>query len=203
MNTPLSSCDLGSVVGLDRVVDGALRPVYPGCPPLRGPAYTVAVEADDNLGFHRALHGAPPGSVIVAVTQGSRAAVAGGRVCAVAQRRGIAGFVVDGFIRDGAEIEALGFPVYARGLCPVPGTKTRLGHLGEVTCGGVVVKPGDLVVADRDGIIVVAAEAVPRVEAEARRRVTQDLALTLDQWEAQHREKTEALVQTLESSHRD
>jgi len=197
-DVPLTSCDLGSVVALDRVVEAALRPLYPNCPPLVGPAFTVEVSQDDNLAFHHAVYEAPPGSVIVAVTHGSRAAVAVGRVCAVAQARGIAGFVIDGSIRDVAEIEALGFAVYARGLCPVPGTKTRLGTLGsEVHCGGVVVHPLDLVVADRDGIVVVPADTAPRVWAEAQKKADQDGALTLDQWQDQHRKKTMAQVQAL------
>lgn len=195
-DAPLTSCDLGSVVALDRVVEAALRPLYPGCPSLVGPAFTVEVSHDDNLAFHQAVYEAPPGSVIVAVTHGSRAAVAGGRVCAVAQARGIAGFVIDGMIRDVVEIEALGFPVYARGTCPVPGTKTRLGTLGSaVHCGGVEVHPLDLVVADRDGIVVLPADTAPQTWTEAQRKADQDRILTLEQWQDQHRKKTQALVQ--------
>ncbi len=83
-------------------------------------------------------------------------ALAGGNVCAVAQRNGIAGFVLDGAVRDVAEIRALQFPVFCRGVFPKPGSKDFVGSLGAaVTCGGVRVACGDVVVADEEGIVVV------------------------------------------------
>ena len=75
--------------------------------------------------LHAAIYRAAPGSVIVVESGDVDHALAGGNVCAVAQRNGIAGFVVDGVIRDLAEIRAMRFPVFARGVIPIPGSKPR------------------------------------------------------------------------------
>ena len=103
--------------------------------------------------LHAAIYRAPPGSVIVAEAGDLDYALAGGNVCAVAQRNGVAAFVLDGVVRDLVEIRDLKFPVFAKGVVPKPGTKKLLGSLGEsVTCGGVRVAPGDMIVGDEEGI---------------------------------------------------
>ncbi|GAB6898837.1 hypothetical protein JCM9957A_19270 [Kineosporia succinea] len=138
--------------------------------------------------LHAAIYRAEPGSVIVVESGDLDHAPAGGNVCAVAQRRGVAAFVVDGVIRDLAEVRAAGFPVFARGVVPIPGTKKELGSLGEtVTCGGVLVGPGDIVVADEEGVVVVPAGRAPQVLAASRARLAREAGELLDAWEAQHR----------------
>jgi regulator of RNase E activity RraA len=125
--------------------------------------------------LHAAIHRAEPGSIIVVEAGDVDYAVAGGNVCAVAQRRGIAAFVVDGVIRDLAEVRGMGFPVFARGVIPVPGTKAAIEPLnGPVRCGGVNVSPGDIVVADEEGIVVVPSARQERVLLEARAKLARE-----------------------------
>ena len=95
------------------------------------------VRPGDNLMLHAAIYRARPGDVIVVEAGDADYAVSGGNVCAVAQRRGITGFVVDGVIRDLAEVREARFPVFARGCIPKPGVKESLGELNQaITCGG-------------------------------------------------------------------
>lgn len=99
----LSPCTLADVLTREAVMDAGLRPLWTPIPRIAGPAYPVRCAPGDNLMLHAAIHRAPPGSVIVVEARDTAFAVAGGNVCAVAQRRGIAAFVVDGVIRDLAE----------------------------------------------------------------------------------------------------
>jgi regulator of RNase E activity RraA len=119
-------------------------------------------------------------------------ALAGGNVCAVAQRRGVAAFVLDGLIRDLGEVRELGFPVFARGVIPIPGTKNGPGTHGEpVRCGGITVRAGDVVVADEEGVVAVPADRHDEVLASARARLAKEAAETLDDWAAAHRARIE------------
>ena len=145
---------------------------------------------------HAAIYRAQPGSVIVVQADDVEHAVAGGNVCAVAQRRGIAGLVIDGAIRDLAEIREMGFPVFARGVVPVPGAKKALGTLGQsARCGGVDIAAGDLVVADEEGIVTVSAERSDQVFTQALAKQTKDDAVDLEDWEREHRARTTAALQ--------
>jgi regulator of RNase E activity RraA len=122
-------------------------------------------------------------------------AVAGGNVCAVAQGRGVAGFVVDGVIRDIGEVRDHGFPVFARGLSPIPGGKAVAEPLNaEVTCGGVTVSAGDIVVADEEGIVVVPAADQAQVLAHAKATLAAESNVTLDAWEDAHRTRIDRIL---------
>ncbi len=142
--------------------------------PLVGAACTVKVYPGDNLMVHKVLDIAQPGDVVVVDTTGSMAtAVLGDLVSTKARHRGIAGFVVDGLIRDLPGIRALGdFPVFARGTTPVGPLHRGPGEINyPVSVGGVVVNPGDVIVGDATGIVVVpreiADELVQRLTAAA------------------------------------
>lgn len=140
-----------------RVMDSALRPVTPGLK-LVGRAFTVVCE-DDFLSVIRGLADALPGDVLVVDTRGSRRAVAGELFSKEAQRKGLAGLVVDGAVRDVAKIRTFGFPVYSRSVLPMAGTTRRVfATQVAVQCGGVTVHPGDVLFGDDDGIVV-ASEA--------------------------------------------
>lgn len=116
-------------------------------------------------------------------------------MCAVAQRRGIAGFVADGLIRDLAEVREAGFPVFARGVIPIPGTKKAVAPLGEpVRCGGVRVEAGDVVVADEEGIVAVPAARRTDILTAARTKLAKEAAETLDEWEAAHRGRIDEIL---------
>jgi RraA family protein len=139
--------------------------------PLVGPACTVKVFPSGNLMVHKALDVAKPGDIVVVDTSGSqRNAVLGDLVTNKAKHRGIAGFVVDGLVRDLPGLIDAGLPVYARGITPHGPLHRGPGELNyTISCGGIVVNPGDIIVADRNGIAVVrrefAEETVDRLKA--------------------------------------
>jgi regulator of RNase E activity RraA len=191
----LSPTTLADVLSRDRVMELGIRPLWSGMPRIAGPAYPVRCPHGDNLMLHAAIHRAPSGSVIIVDSADCDYAVAGGNVCAVAQRRGIAGFIVDGVIRDLAELRESRFPVFARGVCPIPGKKDVLSVLdGTVRCGGVEVAPGDVIVADEEGIVVVPVSSSDEVLERARAKAAKDAAQSLDEWEAQHAARIEAIL---------
>ena len=148
--------------------------------PLVGPALTVKVFPGDNLMVHKALDAARPGDVVVVDTSASqRNAVLGDLVTNKAKHRGIAGFVVDGLVRDLPGLKEAGLPVYARGVTPFGPLHRGPGELNyAVSCGGIVVNPGDIIVADSSGIAVV------------RREVAEDTIMRL----RAHRAKLEQYV---------
>jgi len=127
---------------------------------LCGPACTVKVFPGDNLMVHKALDVASPGDIIIIDAHGSSMnAVLGDLVSTKAKHRSIAGFIVDGFVRDLPAILELDFPVFARGATPIGPLHRGPGEINyPICCGGVVVNPGDLVVADAAGIVIIPQE---------------------------------------------
>lgn len=183
---------LADVLGRDRVMDIGIRPLWTPVPRVAGPAFTVRCEPGDNLMLHAAIYRAEPGAVIVVESGDLDYALAGGNVCAVAHRRGVAAFVLDGLIRDLGEVREIGFPVFARGVIPIPGTKSKLGtHGAPVSCGGITVRPGDTVVADEEGIVVVPADRHDEVLAASRAKLAKEESESLDDWERAHRSRIE------------
>ena len=187
---------LADLLSREQVMDAGIRPLWPGVPRVAGPAFTVRCPAGDNLMLHAAIYRAAPGSVIVAESGNDLDyALAGGNVCAVAQRNGVAAFVLDGVIRDVAEARELGFPVFARGVIPIPGAKSAVTPLQEpVRCGGVTVQPGDIVVADEEGIVVTPHARAEQVLRDARAALAKEASQTLDDWEAAHRARIDKLL---------
>lgn len=195
----LSPTTLADVLSRERVMDIGIRPLWEGMPRIAGPAFPVRCAPGDNLMLHAAIYRAPPGSIIVAQAGDLDHALAGGNVCAVAQQRGIAGFVLDGVIRDLAEIRGSRFPVFARGVIPITGGKGGPGILnGPVVCGGVAVSPGDVVIADEEGIVVVPSDRRDTVLAAAQARAAKDAAQSLADWEIAHRAKIEEALRKLD-----
>jgi 4-hydroxy-4-methyl-2-oxoglutarate aldolase len=185
---------LADLLDRGQVMDIGIRPLWPA-PRVAGPAFTVRCPAGDNLMLHAAIYRAAPGSVIVVEAGDVDYAVAGGNVCAVAQRRGIAAFVVDGVIRDVGEVRELRFPVFARGVIPVPGTKAAIEPLNEpIRCGGVAVRAGDVVVADEEGIVVVPAARQDEILRAGSARLEREAAESLDAWEEAHRARISKIL---------
>ena len=186
---------LADLLGQAQVMDIGIRPLWAPMPRIAGPAFTVRCPPGDNLMLHAAIYRAPAGSVVVAESGDLDFALAGGNVCAIAQRNGIAGFVLDGVIRDLAETRERGFPVFARGVIPIPGTKVAVAPLHEpVRCGGVAVEPGDIVVADEEGVVVVPRDRAGQVLRDAEARLEREAAQSLDAWEADHRARIDAAL---------
>jgi RraA family protein len=138
---------------------------------LCGPACTVRVFPGDNLMVHKSLDVAKPGDVVVVAAGGSPMnAILGDIVCTKAKHRQIAGFIVDGLIRDLPGIIELDFPVFARGTTPIGPLHRGPGEINfPIACGGVVVNPGDLIIGDAAGTVVIpqgiAAELLHRLQS--------------------------------------
>lgn len=147
---------LADVAGRRGGLSGRLAPLAPTMR-FAGPALTVEVRPGDNLMIHAALAIARPGDVIVVDGKGDlSSALMGEIMCQQAAALGIAGVVIDGAVRDGEAIRALGFPMVAAGLNPNGPTKSVPGRVNHpISIGGVTVNPGDLVVGDADGVTVI------------------------------------------------
>lgn len=132
-----------------------------------GAALPVWAGARDNLAPYAALAVAKPGDVLVVATDGCEAvAVLGGTIIGLARNAGAVGVVTDGLVRDLPGLEAIGLPVFAAGLSPNSPQKDGPGTIGlPVVIGGVAVGPGDLVLADEDGVVVVPLARLGEVAA--------------------------------------
>lgn len=152
------------------------------CASVSGHALTVRTWPGDNVALHKALDVAAPGDFLVVDASGSPTSVMGDLMARYATTRGIAGVVVDGLVRDAADLDAGSLPVFARGVCHIGPTKVGPGELhGVVRIADVDVRDGDLVVADSSGVTIVpaseahdsvtAAEAVMKREDDIRRAI--------------------------------
>lgn len=137
-------------------MDSGIRTMVPG-ENLCGPAVTIATRAGDFLAVLKALQVAQRGDVLVIDNQSRPDTAMWGEVVTMeAQFKGVQGLVVDGLIRDIADIRRRGFPVFARGTTPRVAGRNNLGEVNVVVqCGGVAVTPGDIVIGDEDGVVVV------------------------------------------------
>lgn len=146
---------------------------------LCGPAFTVSAVPGDNLAVHHALAEAPGGSVLVVSTGGElRKGFWGEVMTEAALARGIAGLVTDGAVRDIRAIRDLRFPVFSAGVA-IPGTvKNMAGSRNTVMqIAGVLVEPGDIIVGDDDGVVVVPKDSVPEVRAAAEQRTHKEAGI--------------------------
>src|SRR5215472_6219590 len=158
-----SCCDADK--GL-RVVGPTIRPLQPA-PRLLGLARTVVCRGDFLPVLH-ALAGSLAGEVLVVDAGGATGAVAGELFATEALRRGLGGMVVDGAVRDTGTLRLLGVAVYARHVSPMAGTnRSPAEAVGDVSCGGVTVRPGDVLFGDADGVVVIAPDDAERLAARA------------------------------------
>lgn len=165
---------------------------------LLGTAITVKAPIGDNLFFHQALDMAQPGDIIVVDGgSGCNRSLAGEIMMRFAQKKGLAGFVVDGCLRDWDGVEKLTMPVYAKGVTPQGPFKNGPGEVNvPISCGGQVVFPGDILVGDLDGIVVVRRQdalEVARVAQEKKAKEDQTFELMesdLDAYAARHLKTT-------------
>ena len=146
--------------------------------PLCGVAVTVCSRPADNLMVHKALQIATPGDIVIVATSGNTtSAVFGELMCHTAIAARVGGIVVDGAIRDVEAITRLGLPAYSRTVSPGGCDKDGPGEINvPVSCGGTVVMPGDIVVGDRDGVVVVPRGDAEEVLALVRKLVQRETA---------------------------
>jgi 4-hydroxy-4-methyl-2-oxoglutarate aldolase len=153
-------------------IDSAIKPAARG-DRICGTAYTVQCAPGDNLMLHKALQRAPASYVIVAsVGTAYNYGYWGGLMATAAVARGLGGLAIDGTIRDSAEIAKMGFPVFCRGFS-IRGTgKSTLGIINyPLNFGDATIFPGDLILGDEDGMVVVAAKDCAEVLAKSLKRV--------------------------------
>lgn len=131
---------------------------------LCGPAVTVRTRPGDNLVLYKALEVAAPGDVLVITChEYQTGSTLGDIVVKIAARKGIAGIICDGLCRDASGIRSTGLPVFVRGTSPSSPFKDGPGEInGPISCGGVPVHPGDVVVGDEDGVVVIPARELER-----------------------------------------
>ena len=162
---------------------GAISPgIYPmNKTPLLGIAFTVKVPEGDNLMFHKAMDMARPGDVIMIDAGGdTNRAILGELMISYCQSRNIAGVVVDGSVRDAEVLEEMNFPVYAKGITPNGPYKNGPGEINTpITIGGKVVCPGDIVVGDQDGIVIIKPEDAEELAAQTK-KITEKEAVIIE-----------------------
>jgi regulator of RNase E activity RraA len=125
--------------------------------------------------IHKALSLAVPGDILVVNTQGAGNSGFGELLATSAMKAGVRAVIIDGTVRDAEALQAMGLAVYARGLCPNGCNKDGPGEVGAIiACGGVAVRPGDVILADRDGVTVVPLEDAAAVAAAAADQVARE-----------------------------
>jgi len=169
---------LADVAGRRGALHGRIKALRPRMK-LAGPAFTVEVRPGDNLMIHAALALAKPGDVLVVDGKGDQTSALMGTIMMTAARKlGLAGVVLDGAVRDSLEIDEMDYPVFSVGTNPNGPTKEVGGRIGHpVSVGGVTVNPGDFIIGDGDGLVVVERNkieallplAAAKVAAEAKR----------------------------------
>lgn len=159
----LPTANIGDAMDRLGALDSRIQATWPGAK-VAGPAFTVWTRAGDNAAIHAALRIAEPGDVIVVNGQGDESrALLGELIGGWAAAAGIVGFVLDGAVRDAADLAEIGIPVFARACTPAGPYKHGPGRLGvTIAVGGVAISLGDIVVGDADGVVV-----VPQADAEA------------------------------------
>jgi 4-hydroxy-4-methyl-2-oxoglutarate aldolase len=163
---------LADVGGRRGTLGGRIQPLAKSMK-VAGPAFTVEVRPGDNLMIHAALQLAKPGDVIVVDGKGDLScALTGALMAAHAQKAGIAGFVIDAAVRDTEDCARGSFPIFASGANPNGPLKNSPGRINwPVSLAGTTVNPGDLIVGDADGVVVVPRETAADIVRGAQAKV--------------------------------
>ncbi|MCM3691328.1 RraA family protein [Neobacillus niacini] len=162
-------------------MDG-LNNLHPTIKPLKdeykvaGRAFTVKIPIGENLAVLEAISKAKPGDILVVDAKGDQyRAIAGDFVVGMAQTLGIGGLVVDGVIRDIIGVKALNFPVFSRGTTVAASSKAGVGEVNvPISCGGVSVNPGDIIVGDADGVVVIPQVREKEILANSLEKMKKD-----------------------------
>jgi 4-hydroxy-4-methyl-2-oxoglutarate aldolase len=161
--------------GGSALLDPGIRPIQEGSR-IAGAAVTVSCAPGDNLMVHAAVEVIEPGDVlVVATTSPSTHGMFGELLATSVTARGCVGVVIDAGVRDVSDLRGMGLPVWSRAIHAAGTAKATAGSVNvPVTCGGVMVAPGDVVVADDDGVAIVGRERAVEVLAAARQRLERE-----------------------------
>jgi len=172
---------LADVAGRRGTLDGRIAALSPAMR-MAGPAFTIEVRPGDNLMIHAAISMAKAGDVLVVDGKADRTcALMGSIMINACKKVGLAGVVLDAAVRDTEELRELGFPVYSVGSNPNGPTKFVPGRINwPISCGGVAVNPGDLVVGDADGVVVVERGKAAALLQAAAKKVADERARIAD-----------------------
>lgn len=168
---------LADVAGRRGTLHGRVKPLSPTMK-VAGPAVTVEVRPGDNLAIHAALSIAKPGDVIVVDGKGDLSCALIGEIMATqAKASGIAGIVIDGAVRDAHELANGSYPIFAAGLNPCGPTKSVAGLVNApISAGDTAINPGDLIVGDADGVVVIPRNDVARIIELAQKKLDMETA---------------------------
>jgi 4-hydroxy-4-methyl-2-oxoglutarate aldolase len=152
-----------------------MRPIYTSAR-VAGPAVTVLCQAGDNLMIHAAVELCQAGDVLVVTcTAESTDGMFGDLLATSLRSRGVAGLVINAGVRDVADLTAMDFPVWAKAISAMGTVKATLGSVNvPVTCAGALIRPGDAVIGDLDGVVVVPREDVPEVVIAGQARIAKE-----------------------------
>ncbi len=188
-----SPCDYAGPLKRESFMDSGIKELWAGIPRISGPAFTVEMVAGENLALHRAIYEAPVGSIIVAQSNTVDYSVIGGNVALIAKKRGITGFVIDGTVRDIAEIRENEVAIFGRGVLPMPGGKKNAVPVNvPIKAGGIAVNPGDIIVADEEGVVVIPKDKAQEIYEQTKANVEKERAMSFEQWAANHKEKIDS-----------
>ena len=165
----IPAATISDAMGRYGAMSSDMKSVYQGAR-ICGPAFTVRAYANDNLMVHLALKEARPGDILIIDSGGyTQCALWGELMSLSAKGRGLGGTVIDGGIRDKDAISELGYPVFAKTIIPVGTHKSNQGSICEpVSCDGVPISAGDIVVGDSDGVVAVPFDQTSVVLEEAK-----------------------------------
>lgn len=167
----MQAATLHEVLGKAGAMTHDIRPVWPGSF-MCGSALTVQSRPGDNLMLHKAVSMAKPGDILVVAVDGFLEAGIWGEIITVAaMKKGIVGIVTDGSVRDTIPIKGLGFPMFCKGISMKGTTKQNPGKINNpVTIGDIVIHPGDIVLGDNDGVVVIPLQMARDVLAAAQKK---------------------------------